>query len=204
MLLYGNLLSLAGCVLMVAIGLIKKKNHILMAQCVQFAFMGAGQWVLGATAGVVANGISIIRNLLFARVAPNWVLKLVFILAQVAFTAYLGFASAFELLPIVATVIFTLSLSLRSDVQFKLAIIAAQLLWLVYDFSHSNYVNVTADVLTVVTTAVGIFMLQKKNQKPAEIPAGSQTVDKPCAGKFLPGQSPLLGERVSAKLTGVG
>ncbi len=166
MLLYGNLLSLIGCVLMVAIGLIKKKNHILMAQCVQFTFMGAGQFVLGATAGVVANAVSILRNLLFTKVAPNWALKLLFILVQIAFTAYLGFASAFELLPIVATVIFTLSLSLKSDVQFKLAIIAAQLLWLVYDLSHSNYVNVAADTLTVITTAVGIFMLQKKNQGP--------------------------------------
>lgn len=174
MLLYGNLLSLIGCAIMVCIGLIKKKNNILIVQCVQFTFMGVGQLLLGAMAGVAANVVSIFRNILFTKIKPTLAWKLVFIAFQAALTFYLGFDTAFEALPIIAVAMFTLSLSLKSDVQFKLVIAASQLLWLVYDVHHRNFVNASADVLTVVTTLVGIWMIQKnKKNEPAEASAGS-------------------------------
>lgn len=167
MVIAGNLLSLIGCAAMVLIGFIKKKNQILAAQCVQFTFMGAGHLVLGATAGVVANAVSIVRNLLFYKVEPTWWLKLIFILAQIVFTAVAGFSSAFEILPIVAVVIFTLSLSLKSDVRFKAVIVACQVLWLVYDIHHKNYVTAAADVLTMVTTTIGMVLILKSKPSTA-------------------------------------
>ena len=36
----GNLISLAGCLLMVLIGFLRKKSHILTAQCFQFGLLG--------------------------------------------------------------------------------------------------------------------------------------------------------------------
>lgn len=161
MLLYGNLLSFVGCVVMVCTGLIQKKNHILMAQCVQFAFMGAGQLLLGAMAGGAANAVSIFRNILFAKVKPTLAWKLVFILIQIALTCYLGFSTAFEALPIIAVAMFTLSLSLKSDVRFKLVIAVSLLLWLVYDLFHCNYVSAFADVLTMITTLATVFAMAK-------------------------------------------
>ena len=168
MVLAGNLLSMVGCVVMVLIGFIKKKNQILAAQCFQFTFMGAGHLVLGASAGVVANAVSIVRNLIFYKVEPTWWLKLIFILAQIVFTAVAGFSSSFELLPIVAVIIFTLSLSLKSDVQFKAVIILCQVMWLVYDTYHKNYVTAAADVLTMITTVIGIVLILKN--KPTAAP----------------------------------
>ncbi len=159
----GNLAALIGCVIMVCIGLVRKKEHILLAQCAQFAFMGMGNLALGAIAGVIANGVSIARNLVFARVKPSWVLKIGFLAVQVALTALTGISSVYECLPIAATVIFTLALD-WSDTRFKLALMASQLLWLVYDVQYHNYVAAAFDVLTVVSTGVGIWMLRRRPQ----------------------------------------
>ena len=57
-LLIGNAVSMVGCFIMVAIGFLKKKSHILIAQSVQCAFMGAGNLILGGVSGFIANVVS--------------------------------------------------------------------------------------------------------------------------------------------------
>ncbi len=168
--LFGNLAALIGCVIMVWTGLVQKKEHILMAQCAQFAFMGMGNLALGALAGVIANGISITRNLVLAKVKPTWSMKIGFLAAQVVLTLIIGIRSPFELLPIVATMIFTLALD-WSDTRFKLALMASQKLWLVYDLHYHNYVAAAFDVLTVVSTGIGIWMLWRSSRRTAECSA---------------------------------
>ncbi len=159
--IFGNIASLIGCVIMVCIGLIRKKNHILLAQCAQFTFLGLGNLALGAFAGVIANAVSVARNLMFSKVSPTWWLKLGFVLLQIALTLWTGIRSPYEWLPIISVIIFTLSLSLKTDAQFKLVLGLTQLLWLVYDLHYHNYVSATFDVLTVISTLVGIWMIRK-------------------------------------------
>ncbi len=45
--LIGNIISFAGAIIMVLIGLIKERKKILSAQIAQFALMGLGNLVLG-------------------------------------------------------------------------------------------------------------------------------------------------------------
>ena len=82
-LLIGNAISMIGCLIMVLIGFLKKKNHILIAQCVQCLFMGVGNLVLGGVSGFIANVVSILRNLVFAKLNVTTPLKLFFIILQV-------------------------------------------------------------------------------------------------------------------------
>ena len=82
MMVIGNLVSLAGCLLMVAVGFIRKKSHILAAQCVQFGFMGFGNLLLGGTSGFISNMVGIARNLVFAKFRTTTALKIFFILLQ--------------------------------------------------------------------------------------------------------------------------
>lgn len=161
MLLLGNIAAFVGCLLMVGIGLVKKKEHILTAQCVQFAFMGLGNLALGATAGVISNGISIVRNLVFARVKNTTMLKIVFIAIQAVLTLITGGTALIEWLPVTAVVVYTWCLDLKSDVAFKLMIIGCQVLWTVYDLHYLNYVAFTFDILTMISTVIGIFRIKK-------------------------------------------
>ena len=161
MLLLGNIAAFIGCIIMVAIGFVKKKEHILTAQCVQFTFMGLGNLALGATAGVISNAVSIVRNLVFARVKNTTFLKVAFIAVQAVLTLVTGGTALIEWLPVTAVVVYTWCLDLKSDVAFKGMIIGCQILWTVYDLYYRNYVAFTFDILTVISTVIGIFRIQK-------------------------------------------
>ena len=161
MLLLGNIAAFIGCIIMVAIGLVKKKEHILTAQCVQFAFMGLGNLALGASAGAVSNAVSIVRNLVFARVKNTTALKLIFIALQAVLTLLAGGTALIEWLPVTAVVVYTWCLDIKSDVGFKLVILGTQVLWTVYDLHYRNYVAFTFDILTMISTVIGIFRIKK-------------------------------------------
>ena len=81
-LIIGNAISMIGCLIMVLIGFLKKKNHILIAQCVQCLFMGVGNLVLGGVSGFICNIVTIIRNLVFVKFRNTTFLKIFFIVLQ--------------------------------------------------------------------------------------------------------------------------
>ncbi len=163
--LLGNAISLAGCVLMVAIGFLKKKEQILGAQCLQFALMGAGNLVLGAMAGVISNGVSIVRNLVLTKMENKAWIKVAFILVQTALTVMFGGSGWIEWLPVIAVVLYTWFLDIKNPVVFKLIIIGLQVLWVVYDFYYRNYVAFSFDLFTIASTAIGIYLIRKDTQK---------------------------------------
>ena len=67
LLLIGNAISMIGCLVTVAIGFLKEKNQILLAQCVQCLFMGVGNLTLGGVSGFICNIVTILRNLVFVK-----------------------------------------------------------------------------------------------------------------------------------------
>lgn len=157
----GNVLSLFGCALMVAIGFVKKKDKVLLYQCVQYSFMGLGNLALGALSGTISNFVGIFRNLAFAKNKGGWGLKLLFILIQVVMTAVCWTAQVIEVLPILATVIFVLFLDTKSDILFKVINIVAMVMWVIYDFSYGNYVAFFFDILTIASCFVAVFSLAR-------------------------------------------
>ena len=164
MLLLGNIAAFVGCIIMVAIGLIKKKEQILTVQCVQFAFMGLGNLLLGATAGFISNVVSIARNLLFPKIPNPLAAKVIFIAVQVALTLVSVGSGLVDWLPVITVVVYTWCLDMKNPVGFKLVLIGCSLMWAVYDIHYLNYVAFTFDLLTVVSTVIGIFRIQKEKR----------------------------------------
>lgn len=162
MLLFGNLVSLAGCVLMVAIGFVRKRERVLTLQCFQFGLLGAANLILGATSGFISGLVSIARNLIFPRVGGGLWLKLIFINVQLILTVLTGLDGLLGLLPLFAGVLFTWFIDVRSDRQLKAVIIAAQALWAVYDVCYRNYVAFAFDILTIGANALGILLLRSE------------------------------------------
>ena len=157
-----NFVSLIGCIMMVLTGFIKKKEHILLTQCFQFGFLGAGNLILGAYAGFVSGVISIIRNLAAARFPINTPMKLGFIAVQVLLSIGAVQKSPLEWLPIFSGFLFTWFIDAKSVTVLKIAIIAAQAMWLIYDFTYQNYVTMTCDLFTILSNLAGIWMVRKQ------------------------------------------
>ncbi len=165
MLILGNVFSLIASLFMVSIGLIKDKRRILLAQCSQFAFASIGNLLLGAFSGTVSNLFSIIRNLVFIKVKATVPLKIGFIALQCLFTALNGGFTLLDLCPILATVIFIWAIDTDKAVNLKIAIIAAQILWMIYDLCFRNYTAFSFDILTILSNLVGIAVILRNVEK---------------------------------------
>ncbi|MBQ2927783.1 MAG: YgjV family protein [Oscillospiraceae bacterium] len=158
----GNLLSGIGCILMVAIGLLRKKSHILIAQSFQCGFMGVGNLILGGVSGFIANVVSIIRNLVFVKFRSTTALKVFFIALQVLLSLGALNDGWISWLPILAAALFTWCLDTNSEAKLKLCILATQVMWLTYDIYYRNYVATTFDILTMLSNTIGYFMVRRQ------------------------------------------
>ncbi|MBR3950158.1 MAG: YgjV family protein [Oscillospiraceae bacterium] len=159
--LIGNLVSGVGCLIMVAIGLLRKNSHILIAQCFQCGFMGVGNLILGGVNGFIANVVSIGRNLIFVKCRTTTALKVGFIGLQLLLSLGSMDDGLICWLPIVATALFTWFLDTKSPLTLKKVILTTQVMWLAYDIYYRNYVTVTFDVMTMVSNFIGYRMIKK-------------------------------------------
>ena len=159
--LLGNLISLAGAVLMVVIGFIKRKEKVLAVQCVQFGLMGVGNLVLGGVTGALSNLVSLVRNLVCCRIGITVPLKLLFIAAQAGLSLWVNTQGLIGLLPVIAASIFTWFLDVKSDFGMKILLIGTQCLWLVYDFTIMNYVSFAFDIMCLCSNGVGLYRIYK-------------------------------------------
>ena len=161
-LLIGNAISMIGCLIMVGIGFLKKKNQILIAQCIQCLFMGVGNLTLGGVSGFICNIVTILRNLVFVKFRNTTFLKVFFIILQ--FVLSIGTLSAgfISWLPLIAAAIFTWCMDTRSAAKLKICILCTQVLWLTYDLYYRNYVASAFDVMTMVSNLIGLYMVCRK------------------------------------------
>ena len=162
-LLIGNAVSMIGCLIMVGIGLLKKKSHILIAQSFQCLFMGIGNLVLGGISGFICNVVTILRNLAFLKLRNTAVLKFFFIGLQLILSLGSLTDGFISWLPLIAAAIFTWCMDTRSTAKLKLCILCTQVMWLIYDLYYRNYVASAFDVMTFVSNVIGLYMVCKKN-----------------------------------------
>lgn len=163
-LIIGNILGLAGSLLMVGIGFIHNRRYILIGQNVQFLIMGIGNLVLGGVSGFIANIISVIRNLFFLKreLTKGW--KLFFVTLQVFVSAVFLFLGGFrwiELLPIISAVVYTGLIDTKKESTLKVVLSGCQMMWLVYDIALMNFAAAVFDVLTICANFVGMFRAKK-------------------------------------------
>lgn len=161
-LLIGNAVSMAGCLIMVLIGLLKKKSHILIAQSVQCLFMGVGNLVLGGVSGFIGNIVTILRNLAFLKLRNTAALKVFFIALQLVLSLGSLSDGLISWLPLIAAAMFTWCMDTKSAAKLKICILCTQVLWLIYDLYYRNYVASAFDVMTMVSNVVGLYMVTRK------------------------------------------
>jgi len=156
----GNAIAFAGALIMVMIGLIKKKRNILIAQCMQFAVMGIGNLVLGGVTGFVSNIVSIARNVVCFYRPLTIPLKILFIVILGGIGLYTNNLGLIGLCPVISAVLFTWFLD-ADEIRLKKVIIITSVLWTCFDFTIHNYVTMVMDILTIATNVAGIIMIRR-------------------------------------------
>lgn len=160
--LIGNFISLLGCLLMVLIGFLRKKQHILAAQCFQFGLLGLANLILGATSGFISGIVGISRNLYFSYRKSSTAMKIFFVAVQVILSLPFVGNGLVDWFPVCAAVLFTWCIDTRSEIKLKVYIIVAQLFWMFFDLYYHNYTAMAFDFFTMLSNFTGIIMIKKQ------------------------------------------
>jgi hypothetical protein len=163
-LLLGNCISLIGCLVMVAVGFLKKKSQILIAQCFQCTFIGFANLILGGISGFICNMVTIIRNLAFLKFRNTTALKIFFILLQFVLSISSLSAGWISWLPILSAALFTWYMDTKSEAKLKIVILCTQVMWLTYDLYFRNYAASAFDVMTMISNSFCLFTILKNSK----------------------------------------
>ena len=161
MILLGNIVSLIGSLVLVLIGLIKRKEHVLIAQCFQFGIMSVSNLILGGITGALLNFVSMVRNLIGYKFGITTPIKIVVIVIQVVLSLMMNNLGLIGLLPVISVSAFTWLIDMKSDLGMKLLLMVTTFPWIIYDFTTRNYVSVLFDVAFVCANCIGIYRIKK-------------------------------------------
>ena len=169
-LFFANACSAIACIIMVAIGFLKKKEQIVIGQCFQLGFLGAGNFMFGAVSGGIGNTLGVIRNLILPKSKKPLLWKVFFIVVQIILSlcfykstlasadpARLGALKLIYWIPVLYTIILTAVLDTKNVNVFRVAIIIAQSMFCFFDGFYGNWFAFLANILTVLSNGYSIF-----------------------------------------------
>ena len=162
------MISLAGCILMACIGLVKSKQKILILQSVQCTLLCIANFMLGGVTGAVCDIIQMIRNYVCYNKSFTRTTGLAFIMFQIAGAVLTSANSLPEWIPCIASSLFTAALCTPSVKLLKLAEIVCQMMWLYFDLTIQNYTGALFDALTSFTNLVGLIRIRIAACQPNE------------------------------------
>ena len=169
--LLGNIISFVGSVVMIYVGVLKSKKAILITQGIQCGIMAVSNIVLGGLSGCLTNLITVIRNVYCLKFNYNRPVKIVLIAVQIVLGIIFCKTNIMMWLPLLAGCLFTWCMDSDNIHVLKYIIILAQIMWLLYDFTISNYVGMAFDTAAVVSNFVGILRLRKSNDDSSDNPS---------------------------------
>ena len=174
----GHICSAIACAIMISIGFVKKKNQLVVGQCMQLVFFCGGNFLLGANSGGISNILAIIRNVVLVNTKKAGLWKVIFILAQFAltlifwedtvklFTDPSSFMTLkwIDWIPLVYAIMLTLVMDCKRVNALRIVIILGQSMFCLFDGYYRNYFAIIANVLTVITNTYSICMSVKEKK----------------------------------------
>ncbi len=147
-LIWGNIFSLLAVLCMAVSVVVKSKKKLIGWQILDTAFFIASTYVLRSYSAVVANTLSLIRNLFAYYNKLNSVLTIIFCGLAVAIGLYLNNRGVIGWLPVVATLQYTICLYVtKNEQQMRYALAFNLAFWIVHDFYIQSYPSAINNVV---------------------------------------------------------
>lgn len=159
-----NIIAFIASLLMVYTGIMKKKSAILFVQTIQMALFVLSNLILGGITGAIINAINCIRNILCYKDKLGKFSKALIIIASVVISLAFNNLGFIGLLPIIATVVFTLFMDVKDIIKFKYLTIFIIILWATYDIFIKSYSSAIFDLITIIANMASIIKIHFSNK----------------------------------------
>lgn len=159
-----NIIAFIASILMTYTGILKKKSTIILVQTIQIALFVLSNLILGGITGAIVNAISCVRNILCYKDKLGKLSKTFIIISTVVLSLMFNNLGIIGLLPIIATVLYTLFMDVKDIIKFKYLSSFISLLWGIYDIVIKSYSSAFFDFLTIITTIISIIKIKSSNK----------------------------------------
>lgn len=161
--LAANIFSTIGVLLLAYSTFSDKKNNALLCHAGDSGLNALGNLLVGSYSAVVTHLISFIRNLLNAKGKMNKILLGIITASIVILGLIFNSKGWVGLLPIIASVEYTIWSSKSKDAQgLRLALIINMALWLVHDLMVGLYFVAATDTIIMILSLVNYIRFETK------------------------------------------
>lgn len=161
-LIVGNGLALVSTLLVVASGAVKSRKTSVLLQFLHEAACSCGDLVLGGYSGAIVDGVDAVRDVLSYRNRLTQRLKYVLIFVASALIFYFNNLGLIGLLPLVATVFYTLNINTQDPVRYKLCLMFTWVLGIIYNLVILSLVGAAVQGAALVSGAVSLVRLKRE------------------------------------------
>lgn len=139
-----------------------KKNKMMLWQAINAVFYGLSNLFLGAYSAVVTNILTLARNTLQVKNRLSRNLTIIICLLMAVAGVIFNNLGWLGLLPIVASVSYTICVYvLKSAQQMRIALIINLLQWMIVDFAVKSYPMLVMDIIIIIVTFFNVVRYRK-------------------------------------------
>ena len=167
--LIGNIILFIACVIMSISGIPKSKKTTLTLQTIQIIIAGIANLVLQSYPGSFTNFLSAIRNILCQKGKLTTPIKIVLGVVVVVVSLLANNIGIFVMFPIASYIMFLAFMNNKDPIVLKWLMVIAGVIWGIHDFYIMAYTGVFFDVLSIITSFIGIYRIKRVKKKSNQI-----------------------------------
>lgn len=144
----------------------KNRKKIIIFQMISSMFLSVHYFLLNAITASILNLIGITRGFVFYNknnTKKYYVYLFMYILLYVVI-GIITYDNIFSLLPVLAYILFTISIFNEKEKNIKIINIFVSSTWIIYDLIYKSYAGFISDIVMIITTVIGLFMLNKNTK----------------------------------------
>ncbi len=155
----GNILAFIGMALLWLSSIQRTKQRMLFCQVIDSIFCTASNIVLGGFTGAIVVFMSLVRNLLAYKNMLTPKITMALLVLTTIIGLYVNKHGYIGILPIIATIEYTLWLGFGNNTAkgLKIALIINMLIWSVYDLTIYAFTTLGYDVAIVTSTLYSLY-----------------------------------------------
>jgi len=158
----GQILGLIYALFLILSNFGKSTKQILFLQTISFFFKTLHYYLLGGISGFLTSLISMIRNIIFYKIKESKIWVVFFIIIYIII-GIITLKSIYTLLPVFATIIYTLIINYNNPKYLRYGIFITSLTWLIYNIYIISYSGIIIQIIMLISNIIAIIKLDKKH-----------------------------------------
>ncbi len=156
----GNIISFIAAVFLAVSCVVKDRKQIFVLQFLNCAVLAVASYFFGAYAAISTLSLCCIRNIFIMRDKYSVKVMTIIVILVIAAGLLTNNRGTIGLLPVIATVEYTICCHFITDVaKTRLSILVNEVIWVVYSFLIMDFSTAVTDVIVII---VDIYALKRK------------------------------------------